>query len=154
MLNDISFYQMQSQFETIIESGNASILMAKLVYEVVDEDEDIEVILRDIAEEQGIEYPTHENALINLAVFYAHKIVDGEIKPKVGADFIFNKIICECNRSLADKIGPFEALSSEYDDFSDDEHQDFYGESKCTQELERINSDIIDASKALLKNYG
>ncbi len=149
VLHDISLHQLQTKLQYIMEGREYSELAGKLVYAVSEED-NVDSMIQKFAKEHDIEYPTREKAFVNLTLCYAKKIVECVLDPIEGAKIIMNKIIYENDYLPNDEIMSYEALLSEYDDFSDEAHIEFYGQNKCMQELKRIESDIIDVSKNII----
>mgnify|MGYP006939817207 CR=1 FL=1 len=149
VLKRISFNDVQLRMQEMLEAGDYSDLLSKIAYEI-NEDDDIDAVLEELAKEQEIAFPSVDYALVSLAVSYAKDIVDGSVSPYVGAKHIVESVIYQCSGNVDEDINGYEALVSEYDDFTSVGQVEFYGQDKCKQELKRIESYILAASKAVV----
>lgn len=121
-----------------------------VAFSAVDDEVEVDILLKALADQFEIEYPGRQVALGNLARSLAKKIVDAEKSPSVGSQLICETVIHRAEGELCSDISIFEALSSEYDDFSGVGNKEFYGEQKCMLEVQRIESEIIAASNKLI----
>lgn len=98
-------------------------------------------------EELKIERPSHSEAMIVAAKYYATGIVSGDMTPREASGNLWG---LSCEDDAPECLGVFAGLASEYDDF---EHR-AQGDPEARQILCEIEKQILLAARSLLIAVG
>jgi len=99
--------------------------------------------------ELNIEIPTLEYAAELIVVDYCEKIISGRLTPLNGTQKMVNNVSYKNINIDIDELLIFVGLLSEYDDFGDDYHIEYYGEEHC----KGIQFEILERIKLEANNY-
>ena len=108
--------------------------------------------IKKVFKELNINFPSHKEAGMALAKYYSTLIINNMIDPYGGAKKIWLEIECkEEFENEFDNIQVFSALASEYEDFTEKEQTEFYGDKECVSKQSKIKTEIIKEAELFLK---
>jgi len=144
--------EIERKAQELVGQGNKASSLVDILYGVNDEN-DYKDTIRNLSKELNIDIPPHKEAGFLLAEYYAESIINGDMDSYEGAKNIWQNIeVNEEYESEFEDLKIFGGLVSEYDDFQDKEHVDFYGKDGCTKQLEKTKESIVEEAKIVIAN--
>jgi len=98
--------------------------------------------------ELGVAIPDQVSAGWQIALWHAGRILDEAITPHTGAASIWDEVSQFLDDDL---ISRFVGAASQYDDWTDADHLDWYGAERCEQTRQMIDAEIRLLAQQLVK---